>query len=259
MLSSKLERFLSGDLQADQPLPPRALRRIGIRQPKLLKHILFEENVSLDSGIVRRSDRAFFGRHSYMNAGGYLHGTVFVGRYCSIGRRVSLGAGPHFMTGLSTSSALIPRDIDGIYAPDDLDRIGARPPRNNGPTIIESDVWIGDGAIIFPNVKIGAGAVIGSNAVVRKDVAPYAIIAGISSEPIRYRFAPEIISELLASRWWDLDYEIITSLPIGNILRILPAISSAAHHPPTSSSPTYSLSIWHKNLHKRLKKLYAAN
>lgn len=254
MLSFKLERFLSGTLQADQHLSPRALQKIGIRRPQLLKHILFEENISLDSGIVRRCGQVFFGRHSYMNAGGYLHGKVFVGRYCSIGRRVSIGAPTHSMTGLSTSPALAPRREDGDYTSEDYARIGARPPQHNGPTIIESDVWIGDGAIIFPSVKIGSGAVIGSNAIVRKDVAPYAIVAGVSSEPIRYRFAPEIISELLATRWWDLDYETITTLPIGNIMRMLPAISSAGRRPHACPSPTYSLSIWYKNLYNRLRK-----
>jgi hypothetical protein len=37
-----------------------------------------------------------------MNAGGYIRDRVFVGRYCSIGRRVTLGAGMHNMYGVST-------------------------------------------------------------------------------------------------------------------------------------------------------------
>jgi len=55
------------------------------------------------------------------------------------------------------------------------------------PVRIEDDVWIGARAIILPGIKIGKGAIIGSGAVVTKDVPPYAICAGNPARVIKYR------------------------------------------------------------------------
>jgi hypothetical protein len=42
-------------------------------------------------------------------------------------------------------------------------------------------------------------------AVVTKDVAPYAIVAGNPAREIRMRFDPKIVDRLLRSQWWDFD------------------------------------------------------
>ncbi len=54
-----------------------------------------------------------------------------------------------------------------------------------GETIIEDDVWIGAGAIIFPKIRIGKGAVIGAGAVVTKDVPPKTVVAGVPAKVIK--------------------------------------------------------------------------
>ncbi|WP_321798227.1 type B chloramphenicol O-acetyltransferase [Caballeronia sp. J97] len=72
-----------------------------------------------------------------------------------------------------------------------------------GDTIIGSDVWIGSEAMIMPGVRIGHGAVIGSRALVTKDVEPYTIVGGNPAKPIRKRFSDEEIDMLLAMCWWD--------------------------------------------------------
>ena len=53
------------------------------------------------------------------------------------------------------------------------------------PTSIGNDVWIGNGACIMGGLKIGDGAIIGTNAVVTKDVPPYAIVGGVPAKIIR--------------------------------------------------------------------------
>jgi chloramphenicol O-acetyltransferase type B len=72
-----------------------------------------------------------------------------------------------------------------------------------GDTIIGNDVWIGSEAMIMPGVKIGHGAIIGSRALVTKNVEPYTIVGGNPAKPIRKRFSDEEIALLLEMNWWD--------------------------------------------------------
>ena len=53
------------------------------------------------------------------------------------------------------------------------------------PVLIEDGVWIGAGATILPGVHIGKNAVIGSAAVVTKDVEENSIVAGNPARLIR--------------------------------------------------------------------------
>jgi len=57
--------------------------------------------------------------------------------------------------------------------------------------VIESDVWIGHGAIVLSGVTVGRGAVVGAGSVVTKDVAPYAVVAGNPARVLRMRFSSE--------------------------------------------------------------------
>lgn len=50
---------------------------------------------------------------------------------------------------------------------------------------IGANVWIGGGAILLPGVRIGDDAVIGAGAVVTRDVAPGATVAGNPARPLR--------------------------------------------------------------------------
>jgi maltose O-acetyltransferase len=55
------------------------------------------------------------------------------------------------------------------------------------PVVIGNDVWLGTRVIVMPGVRIGDGAVIGSGAVVTKDVPPLAIMVGGAARLLRYR------------------------------------------------------------------------
>ncbi len=60
---------------------------------------------------------------------------------------------------------------------------GSRP----GVPIIEDDVRIGAGAKILGSVTVGRGAIVGANAVVTRDVRPYAVVAGVPAREIKAR------------------------------------------------------------------------
>jgi len=104
------------------------------------------------------------------------------------------------------------RSISHLMADNDDEEISLW--RKQYRTIIEPDVWIGHGAIVMPGVKVGTGAVIGSGAIVTKDVADYAIVAGNPAKLIRYRVPENIANALKLVAWWDWSREqIIAAIP----------------------------------------------
>lgn len=60
-----------------------------------------------------------------------------------------------------------------------------RPLTSSGPVVIDDNVWIGEKVSIMPNVHIGKGAIIAANAVVTKDVPPYAVVGGCPAKIIK--------------------------------------------------------------------------
>ena len=80
---------------------------------------------------------------------------------------------------------------------------------NKGDIVVGNDVWIGYEAVIMSGVHIGDGAIIGTRAVVTKDVGPYTIVGGVPAKPIRKRFDGETVEKLLKLRWWDLPPDVL--------------------------------------------------
>lgn len=58
-------------------------------------------------------------------------------------------------------------------------------PPIEGVIDIGDDSWIGAGAILLPNIKIGKMSVVAAGAVVDKDVPPYTVVAGVPAKKIR--------------------------------------------------------------------------
>lgn len=166
------------------------------------------------------------GRYSYYS--GYYHGHGFddcarflspdddvdqliIGSFCSIGSGAAFimaGNQGHRTDWISTFPFFWMSEVAAFASAEN----GFLP---SGDTVIGNDVWIGSEAVIMPGVKIGDGAVIGTRALVTRDVEPYAIIGGNPAKVIRKRFGDAEIAALLELRWWDWsDQDLRAAMPI---------------------------------------------
>lgn len=72
--------------------------------------------------------------------------------------------------------------------------------------IIEDNVWVGARAIITPGIRIGEGAVIGTGAVVTKNINPYRIAVGVPARELRDRIH-QIEYKCRYFPWFDTDIQ----------------------------------------------------
>ena len=128
-----------------------------------------------------------------------------IGRYCSIAKHVKTWLGQHPVNWLSSSSRQYFKYALGWHNYTQKEVQFLKDFDDAPLTEIGNDVWIGNGACIMGGLKIGDGAIIGTNAVVTKDVPPYAIVGGVPAKIIRYRFDEETIKQLLELQWWRYD------------------------------------------------------
>ena len=141
-----------------------------------------------------------------------------IGKFCSIacGAKFLFTSANHAMHSLSTYPFPIFFEEWGLDAANITCAWD-----NKGDIVIGNDVWIGYEAVILSGVTVGDGAIIGTRAVVTKDVPPYTIVGGVPAKPIRKRFSDEVISGLSELQWWnwheDRIKENITAIQSGRI------------------------------------------
>ena len=129
------------------------------------------------------------------------HDRLIIGKFCSIacGAKFLFNSANHTLNSLSTFPFPIFPEVwdESMPVTDAWD--------NKGDIVIGNDVWIGYEAVIMAGVHIGDGAIIGTRAVVTKDVPPYTIVGGIPAKKIRSRFDDKTINLLQQLKWWDWD------------------------------------------------------
>ncbi|MFK8032720.1 MAG: CatB-related O-acetyltransferase [Hyphomicrobiales bacterium] len=134
----------------------------------------------------------------------FIGDNLIIGRFCAIATGVQfiMNGANHPMDGLSTYPFAA---MGGGW------ELGAEWPDNSrGDTVVGNDVWIGREAMILPGTKIGDGAIVGSRAVVTRDVPPYAVVAGNPARVVKQRFEQLTVDRLRQIAWWDWDAEKIT-------------------------------------------------
>lgn len=157
------------------------------------------------------TNSTLFGCHigygTYIGSNSEFHKTK-IGRYCSIGQNVRCIFGKHPTKDfVSTHPSFFSTNhsIGFTYVNENLfvEHAEFRDGENKYSIVIGNDVWIADNVSIMEGVVIGDGAIIAANALVTKDVPPYAIVGGVPAKPIKKRFSEDEIQFLLDLKWWE--------------------------------------------------------
>ena len=196
----------------------RIYPRSGDRETVYLKNVVNGANIEIGDYTIYNDfvhDPRDFERSNVLYHYPVNGDRLKIGKFCSIacGAKFLFTSGNHSLRSLSTYTFPIFFEEWGLDAKDICSAWD-----NKGDIVIGNDVWIGYEALILSGVTVGDGAIIGSRAVVTKDVPPYTIVGGVPAKPIRRRFDGAVIERLEKLRWWDWDIE--------TIRRSIPAIQS---------------------------------
>ncbi|MBW9173637.1 CatB-related O-acetyltransferase [Clostridium estertheticum] len=181
--------------------------RSNDNQTIYLKNVITRDNIKVGDYTIYNdfnNDPRDFEENNVLYQYTVNNDKLIIGKFCSIACKAKflMTSGNHTMKSLSNYTFPIfyeEWDLPVSHITDTWD--------NKGDIEIGNDVWIGYDAIIMSGVKIGDGAIIGTRAVVTKDVPPYTIVGGVPAKVIKKRHDDKTISKLLEIKWWNWTYE----------------------------------------------------
>lgn len=184
--------------------------RTGDKETVYLKNVVTDPSIIIGDFTMYNdfvNDPQEFEKNNVLYHYPINHDKLKIGKFCSIacGAKFLFNSANHTVKSLTTYSFPIFFEEWGLDVRDITTAWD-----NKGDIVIGNDVWIGYEAVIMSGVTIGDGAIIGTRAVVTKDVPPYTIVGGVPAKQIRKRFSEETISELLELKWWDWTFEKIS-------------------------------------------------
>jgi acetyltransferase-like isoleucine patch superfamily enzyme len=142
---------------------------------------------------IGKTARIELGRWSWLGHGTKIRcheGVVSVGAKTVMGQECTISAYQHVSIGRECVIADRAMFIDFDHGVVEVER----PIREQGiykrDTRVGNNVWVGYGACILRGVTVGDNAIIGTNAVVTKDVPDNAVVAGVPARIIRMRKPP---------------------------------------------------------------------
>ncbi len=198
--------------------------RTGDKQTIYLKNVITDDTIIVGEYTMYNdfvNDPKLFEKNNVLYHYPINHDKLIIGKFCSIacGARFLFNSANHSLSSLSSYPFPIFYEEWGLKRENVTDAWD-----NKGDIVIGNDVWIGYESVILAGVTIGDGAIIGTRAVVTKDVPPYTIVGGVPAKIIRKRYSDEIISELLHIKWWDWEKQKIAkhinAIQQGNIQQL---------------------------------------
>lgn len=181
--------------------------RTGDTQTIYLKSVITNPNIKIGNYTMYNDfvdDPIDFEKNNVLYHYPVNHDKLIIGKFCSIacGAKFIFTSANHTLKSLSTYPFPLFWEEYGLNQKDVTQAWD-----NKGDIIIGNDVWIGYEAVIMSGVHIGNGAIIGTRAVVTKDVEPYTIVGGMPAKPIKKRFNDKTIEKLQSICWWNWDKE----------------------------------------------------
>ena len=202
--------------------------RTGDKETIYLKHVITNPNITVGDFTMYNdfvNDPTLFEKNNVLYHYPINHDKLQIGKFCSVacGAKFLFNSANHTLYSLSTYPFPLFFEEWGLEKKDVTNAWD-----NKGDIVISNDVWIGYEAVILAGVTIGDGAIIGTRAVVTKNVPPYTIVGGVPAKPIKKRFSEETISALLEIQWWNWSKERIArnigAIQSGNIEQLKEAI-----------------------------------
>lgn len=177
--------------------------RKGDKQTVYLKNVISDKNIEIGDYTMYNdfvNNPVMFEKNNVLYHYPINNDKLIIGKFCSIacGAKFIFTSANHTMSSLSTYPFPLFFDEWGQNIANVADSWD-----NKGDIVIGNDVWIGYEAVIMQGVRIADGAIIGTRAVVTKDVLPYEIVGGVPAKHIKNRFSDEVISQLLKIEWWN--------------------------------------------------------
>ena len=131
------------------------------------------------------------GRYCRLEAHG-AHGiNLDIGLNCQLNDAVHIAAADSIVIGddvLIASRVFITDLNHGSYSGEEHshpDSISRERTLHTKPVVIESNVWLGEGVVVLPGVKIGKASIIGANSVVSRDIPANSIAVGNPARVIK--------------------------------------------------------------------------
>jgi acetyltransferase-like isoleucine patch superfamily enzyme len=134
-----------------------------------------------------------FGRFSWIGDGTKIRcheGVVEIGAKTVMGQDCTISAYQHVRIGEQCVVADRAMFIDFDHGIIEVERPIRRQGIYKRDLIVGSNVWIGYGACFLRGVRVGDNSVIGTNAVVARDVPANAVVGGVPARMLRMRDAP---------------------------------------------------------------------
>jgi len=153
---------------------------------KIARNVALRANSRLEPGISI-GDRCTIQDGALLNASeGFVHvgERSWIGPFCVVYGNGGVRIGRDVMIAAHSCITSVGHRHDELERPMMAQGIDVR------PVTIADDVWIGMNCTILPGVSIGRGAIVAAGAVVRRDVAPYSIVAGVPAREVGRRGAP---------------------------------------------------------------------
>jgi len=169
---------------------PAVGRGVVIRNPAAISvgnRLLVDDYAVLDvhgnGGSISLGDYASLGRYSTIAAKG---GRIKIGKAVNIGSYCRIATQSQLEIGESTLIAAYTYIGPGNHRRgDEKTPLIAQEMEIKGGVKIGTHVWIGARATILDGVTVGDGAIIGAHSLVREDVPPSAVVAGIPAKVIK--------------------------------------------------------------------------